>query len=319
MRRRKPSPIWYAGLLVVLLLGAGCQPRSQAKPVHLYRTQQLASDPVRYANRMPLRVAVASMISPKSTFTTYQDLLHFLGEELGRSTQMIQRPTYAAVNELVRTGQVDMAFVCTRAYVEGHDAFGMELLAVPQIQNESVYHAYIIVSTKSDIYSLADLRGHNFAFTDPLSNTGHLVPLYLLFKMGEKPDTFFARTTFTYSHDNSIHSVAEGLLDAAAVDSLVYDQLVKQEPSIAEKTRIIYRSPPYGAPPVVVHPNLNPELKDALQQQLLHLHETREGQQILGRLAIDRFVLPDDRAYDTIRTMIKEVVGGGEPSRSAQR
>jgi phosphonate transport system substrate-binding protein len=298
-------------LLLVLFLSSGCRSAPAAKKVRLHRTEPLSTGAPKYANRMPLRVAVAAIISPRSTFTTYQSLLDYLGNQVGRSAQLIQRPTYAEINDLLRTGGVDMAFVCTRAYVEGHDDFGMELLAVPQIHGQAVYYSYIIVSAKANIYSLEDLRGHSFAFTDPLSNTGHLVPIYLLKNMGESPGTFFERTIFTYSHDNSIRSVAEGVVDAAAVDSLVYDQMVQQDPSLAEKTRIIYRSPPYGAPPVVVHPNMNPELKKSLQQQLLHLHETAEGKKILSQLGIDRFVLPDDSAYDTVRAMIENVSNAG--------
>ncbi len=317
--KRNPA-LWLAvsGLLLLLSLGSGCQSQPKAKRVRLHYTEQLATETVGYSGRLPLRVAVAAIISPQSTYTTYRSLLDYLGKDLGRSSQLVQRSTYAAINELVRVGQVDMAFVCTRAYVEGHDSFGMELLVVPQIHGQAVYHSYLIVSSKADIYSLAELRGHSFAFTDPLSNTGHLVPVYLLGQMGENPETFFDRTIFTYSHDNSIHSVAEGVVDAAAVDSLVYDQLVQQDPSVAEKTRIIYQSPPYGAPPVVVHPNLDQDLKEDLQQKLLHLHEDPEGQQILKKIGIDRFVLPADSAYDTVRVMMEEV-SSDTALRNAQR
>jgi len=299
--------------ILYLLVGVGCQNQPAAKKVRLNYTEQLATGTASNSEPRPLHVAVAAIISPKSTYSTYRSLLDYLGKEMNRPAKLVQRSTYAAINELVRVGQVDMAFVCTRAYVEGHDSFGMELLAVPQIHGQTVYHSYIIVSSQTDFYTLSDLRGHSFAFTDPLSNTGHLVPIYLLNQMGENPETFFDRTTFTYSHDNSIHSVAEGVVDAAAVDSLVYDQLVAQDPSIAEKTRIIYRSPPYGAPPVVVPPDIDPGLKQELQQKLLHLHETPEGRQILQRIGVDRFVLPHDSAYDTVRAMMAEVSGDATP------
>lgn len=312
----------YTRLLLVciffLLVVTGCQNQTAVKKVRLNYTEQLATSAPSDTTARPLRVAVAAIISPQSTYTTYRSLLDYLGKDMSRSSQLVQRSTYAAINELVRVGQVDMAFVCTRAYVEGHDSFGMELLAVPQIHGQPVYYSYIIVSSQTVIGSLSELRGHSFAFTDPLSNTGHLVPIYLLNQMGENPETFFDRTTFTYSHDNSIHSVAEGVVDAAAVDSLVYDQLVVQDPSIAENTRIIYQSPPYGAPPVVVHPDLDPELKEELQQKLLHLHETPEGQQILQRIGVDRFVLTEDSAYDSIRAMMGEVSSDTTP-RNAQR
>ena len=42
--------------------------------------------------------------------------------------------------------------------------------------------------------ALEDLRGKGFAFTNPDSNTGKLVPTNLLASMGATPDRFFSRT-----------------------------------------------------------------------------------------------------------------------------
>ena len=58
-----------------------------------------------------------------------------------------------------------------------------------------------------------------------------------------KPETFFSRTFFTYSHDNAIRAVADGLTDGAAVDSLVYDFAVERDPGLAAKVKVIRRSP----------------------------------------------------------------------------
>lgn len=167
---------------------------------------------------------------------------------------------------MLKTGQADLAFVCTGAYVVGERDFGMELLVVPQ---------YIIAPADSPAKSLSDLRGKVFAFTDPMSNTGHLAALYMLKQMGETPGHFFRKTIFTYSHDKSIKAVAEKLVDGAAVDSLVYRYLLELEPSYKDKVKIIQTSPPYGMPPVVVHPHLNPEIKAQLKEILLNMHKDK--------------------------------------------
>ena len=84
-----------------------------------------------------------------------------------------------------------------------------------------MYHSYFIVNTNSSIQSFDALKGKTFAFTDPHSNTGCLVPTYVLAKRGETPDSFFKEAFFNNSHDNSIKAVAQGLSDGAAVDSLI--------------------------------------------------------------------------------------------------
>jgi len=258
-------------------------------------------------NRLPLRVAIAAILSPQSTRRSYADLVAYLGKKMGRKGQMLQGQTYAEVNELLKTGQADLAFVCTGAYVIGKRDFGMELLVVPQVGGETVYYSYIIVPADSPAKSLADLRGKVFAFTDPMSNSGHFAALYMLKQMGETPGHFFRKTIFTYSHDKSIQAVAEKLVDGAAVDSLVYKYLLELEPAYREKVKIIQTSPPYGMPPVVVHPHLNPEIKAQLREILLDMHKDEEGKAILEKLHIDRFVPADDSAYDSVRQMLEAV------------
>ena len=141
-----------------------------------------------------------------------------------------------------------------------------------------------------------------------LFRSGYLAPSYQLALLDEKPASFFNRYTFTYSHDNSIAAVAARLVDGAAVDSLVYDQLVEKDPGLTSKTRVIARWGPYGIPPVVVNPNLDPDLKKQLQDFFLNMDQSEEGQAILSGLDIDKFVILGHDAYTSLMEM-KERVG----------
>jgi len=253
--------------------------------------------------RPELKVAIAAMISPEITKKYYEDLLRVLGDRMGMRVVFIQRRTYAEVNALVEDRGVDFAFVCSGPYVSGRGKFGMEIVAVPVVGGEKYYHSYIIARTGGPIHSLDDLRGKRFAFTDPDSNTGCLVPRYMLAKMGETPESFFSETYYTHSHDNSIRAVAEGRADGAAVDSLIWEFLNSSEPDIAGLTTVVAQSPPYGIPPIVVHPDTDPALKKKLRETLLRLHEDPEGRVLMTRLRIDRFADPDKGAYDEVRRM----------------
>jgi phosphonate transport system substrate-binding protein len=119
---------------------------------------------------IPLRVAVAAVISPKGTVESYSPFLSYLEEKLNRPIELVQRRTYLEVNDLIEHGEVDIAFVCTSAYIQGHDSFGMELLAAPQVDGKTTYNSYLIVPTSSNAQSMDDLRGKVFAFTLTLSS-----------------------------------------------------------------------------------------------------------------------------------------------------
>ena len=250
-----------------------------------------------------LNVAIAAMISPETTYQYYGDLLRLIGKRTGRRTVFLQRKTYAEVNRLLELKEVDIAFVCSGPYVSGHRAFGMEILAVPVVREQPVYFSYIIAHRDSGIDSFDDLMGKRFAFTDPNSNSGSLVPRYMLARRGETPETAFGETFFTYSHDNSIKAVAEGLADGAAVDSLVWDFMNATDPTYTARTRIVEKSPPYGIPPIVVHPDIDAATKERLRRLFLSLHEDEEAAALMRKLRIERFVEGDDTRYESVREM----------------
>ncbi|MAU11834.1 MAG: phosphonate ABC transporter substrate-binding protein [Anaerolineaceae bacterium] len=300
----------YLWCLFLVLVIAGCNstqaPTSEGVSIDLASLQPL---PVRYNEGVvPLRVSVAAVVSPRGTAESYQLLLNYLSETLDRPVELVQRRTYQETNDLVESGEVDVAFVCTSAYITGHDQFGMELLAGPEVSGESVYYSLLIVPSNSSAETLQDLQNKVFAFTDPISYSGRVYPTYLVQQLGHTPDSFFSRTFFTYSHDEAIYAVADGLADGAAVDSLVYDFALERDVTLAERVRVIHRSPPFGIPPVVVSPNVRPQQQALLQEVLLTMHETQQGREALQALGLERFILIEDSAYDSAR-QITEIVG----------
>jgi len=258
-----------------------------------------------------LRVGVAAILSPQGTAASYGELTAYLAEKLGRPVDLLQRRTYAEFNDMVKKNQVDLAFICTNSYVVGNEQFGMELLVAPEINGESVYYSQLIIPAGSTAQSMTDLRGHVFAFTDPMSFTGRIYPVYMLQQMGEMPETFFRRAFYTYSHDRAIDAVAAGVADGAAVDSLVLDYALQRNPALATRIRIIHHSEAFGIPPVIVPPSLPVRQKAQLRDLLLAMHEDAAGQVVLRDLGIDRFVEIENSAYDGVRAII-HATGIGE-------
>lgn len=293
---------------IAVLLLAGCVATADTPTLRLSDLQPLP--PPLLNEKLPLRVAVAAVISPKGTVESFQPLLDYLSRRLGRPVELVQRRTYAEINELVESGAVDMAFVCTSAYLIGNQEFGMQLLAAPQVDGKTEYYSLLIVPAGSRAASMADLQGSVFAFTDPMSNTGRNFPTDLVQQLGDSPEDFFSRTFFTYSHDDAIRAVADGLADGAAVDSLVYAFSIRREPALGAKTRVIHRSQPFGIPPVVVNPLLHPQLKAELKALLLGMSADPEGQAALQSIGIERFVEVTDATYQSARELQARVAAG---------
>jgi phosphonate transport system substrate-binding protein len=290
-------------LIVLLLLTYGCGRSGDSQVVDFSNTIPVARPGDQPREQDSLRVAVAAMISPKETFVYYRQILDYIGTNLGKNVQLVQRKTYSEINELFGKGEIDLAFVCSGPYATAKEKFGFELLATPQVQGSHFYHSYLIVNKDSPFRRLEDLKGRVFAFTDPDSNTGKLVPTYWLAQMGERPENFFGKTVYTYSHDNSILAVARGLVDGATIDGLIWEYYHHNNPTFTSRTRIIRKSEPYGIPPLVVSRHSPSALKGSIRRLLLSMHQDPEGQQILSALMIDRFIAPQEAWYDSIRQM----------------
>jgi phosphonate transport system substrate-binding protein len=247
-----------------------------------------------------LKVAVGSILSAQETVVYYHQLLEYIANKLGRQIQLVQRKTYGEIIELIGVGQIQLAFICSSPYAGGKEKFGFQALAMPRVRGSHLYQAYLIVNKDSSFQKLDDLRGKNFAFTDPESNTGKLVPTYWLAKTGAKSEEFFGKTIYTYSYDNSIRAVSMSLVDGAAVNGQVREYYNHSDPVFTAKTRIIKRSQPFGNPPVVASAHLSNQLKARIRKLLLKMHLDPEGKKILDELMIDGFIAPKEECYDPI-------------------
>jgi len=207
------------------------------------------------------------------------------------------------MDSLLEKGEVKVAFICSAPYVQNREMFGIELLAAPNVNGKATYHSYIIVHKDSPIKSFAGLKGKTFAFVDPRSNSGKLYPTYVLKTMGSIPENFFKSFTYSYSHNKSVELVAKKIVDGAAVESIVYEYMVKKNSPYVKQTRIIQRSPPFGMPPVVVTRDIDANLKKKIKDAFLNMHRTEKGRVILNAMMIDSFVQMSDKAYDSIREM----------------
>ncbi len=248
----------------------------------------------------PLTMAVSAMTSPRQTLRYYDQIALAISTDLDRPVQLVQRRTYQEVNDLLRTGQVDVAFICSGAYVAAREEFDLDLLAIPQINGRTTYRSYIIAGPGVEGERFDDLKGRSFAFTDPLSNTGYLYPMSRLADSGESAEVFFTETRFTHAHDYSIRAVRLGTVDAAAVESPVFEFMRKSAPEELAGIRVIEISPEYGMPPVVAPASLAIEERVALRRVLLRMHGDSLGRAALSALHIDRFREGDPAAYDGI-------------------
>jgi phosphonate transport system substrate-binding protein len=251
-----------------------------------------------------LKIAIAAITSPRETFNYYDEMFKYIERETGMRVNMIQKKTYEEINQLAKSNHIDIAFVCSGGYVYGSIDSSFQLLAMPLRDGKNKYQSYIITHKNSGIESLDDLQGKKFAFTDPLSTAGKLYPQKKLKEKGIVPCDFFSHTIYTYSHDNSIQLVAKQMVDGASVNSLVFDYLALFTPERVKNIKIIERSEWYAMPPIVVSNHVSENLKSKLEEIFFNIHNHDEAKEFLDKLLVDKYVLPNDSCYESVRNMV---------------
>ncbi len=296
--KSKALPLAVIFLPLFLYLFSCNGPRQE--PVIIDFSQDQQTSEISDSDSIPtLRVAIATVISPRESFIYYKELFDYISERLGLNVEFKQRMTYQEVNQLLAENQVDVAFICSGAYVVGAES--VELLVVPVHNDLPYYQGYVITQQNSGINRFEDFRGKTFTYSDPLCFTGKLFIDGKLKEMGTTSEAFFSQVLYSSSHDISIQMVSRNLVDGASVNGLIYDYLSHFQPEAIQNIRLIEKSNYFGIPPIVNARGLDRSLRSEIQALFLEMHLHEQGRKIMSQLQVDRFIISGDTLYDGIR------------------
>ncbi|SDE33205.1 phosphate/phosphite/phosphonate ABC transporter substrate-binding protein [Sporomusa acidovorans] len=299
---------WFVCLfMLVMAICTGCGSfLSKEKYIDFKKVEAPPDISAVDADSQALRVAISSVLLPQETIMHYRAIANFLGWQVNRPVILIQRKSYAEIALLLLNGGADIAFFSSGEYATYSGFEEIEMLAAQQRLGVPYYQGYIVVAKDSGINDVADLKGKIVAFTDPLSYSGYTFLVQMLRQKNETPETFFGRYMYTYSHDKSFRAVANKVVDAAPVTSIVYERAKQKQPELAEAVKIIAVSPPAGIGPVVAGKSVSQGQREILRKALLTMHENPDMRPALQGLSIDRFVPPQPELYEPIRRMLRE-------------
>lgn len=262
---------------VAAALVAGARWVRAAQPVRIGTTAVILDDQVAFLNRWK----------------------RYLDSALGHEVGFVQRGSYREITDLLLSDRLDFAWVCGYPYVRNRQR--MRLLAVPLYRGRPVYQSYLIVPADDAVtQSYADLAGKVFAYSDPDSNSGWLVPQYEMLRAGLDPLRLFRKTFYTWAHRKVVVAVATGLAQGGAVDGYVWETLELTAPELTRRTRVVRKSDEYGFPPLVARRSIGETTFAAMRAVLLDMRGNADGRRLLKVLNLDGFTVADQALFDGI-------------------
>jgi phosphonate transport system substrate-binding protein len=139
-------------------------------------------------------------------------------EALGVPVKLFAPADYDGVIQGMLGGTIDYAWLGASAFAKIHltDPNAVELKLTKQnVDGSTGYYSVGFARADSGIKTIEDAKGKIFAFADPNSTSGYLVPGAELMAAHGKLEEFFGEVKMSGGHEQSIVGVHNGDFDAA--------------------------------------------------------------------------------------------------------
>lgn len=253
-----------------------------------------------------LNFGVIPVEATQETTARFQPFVDYLQQELGMPVRFTMGADYTAVITAMQFKNLDVAYFSPSAYIEANSRAGAEAFAREDtITSGAGYHSIIVSRADSGIETMADARGKTFAFVDPNSTTGYLLPLnYFRSELSINPEDYFSQVIFSSSHEVSIEGVAGGIYDVAVsndqeIEIAIYDGEITSR----EDLNVLWQSELVPSSPLAYRGDLPESFKTAIREAVLGFKDT----ETLSELRLKGFVPTTDQDYDPIRQLEAQV------------
>ncbi|RAK57490.1 phosphate/phosphite/phosphonate ABC transporter substrate-binding protein [Phenylobacterium deserti] len=259
-----------------------------------------------------LTFSILSAESQQNMGPLWQPLLDDMSKQIGVKVKPYFATNYTSLIEAMRFNQVQVGWFSALPALEAvRRADGEVLGRVVDATGEGSYQSVLIARKGSNI-TLEDVvkcdRRFSFGLGDAKSTTGTLAPMAYLFTPRNIEPAKCFKAVRSASHQANVFSVANGVLDVATNNTVGLVFAAKENPAIAEKVEVIWRSPPIPESSIVARKDLDPAVKEKLRQFFL-TYGTGEGpeaerqRKVLKDLEYGGFKPADDSYLDPIREM----------------
>jgi len=239
----------------------------------------------------------------------YEKLGKLIGDKLGCKVEVFVATSYNAEIEAMRNDKLDIGEFGPLGYVLAHQVAKAEAVAAfgDYDGKPYTYTASIATYPGSGIKTVAEIKGHSFAFSDPASASGHLFPAYGLRQAGLDPDKDI-KPIYAGSHTSAFEALHNHKVDAGELNS---EQIASARGSGHYKTGdlvFLWKSGTIPTDPFSVRGNLPDAFKKKVTDVLQNLDLSSldpADRKIMEVAGITSLVPTDDAAYDGIRDLVK--------------
>ncbi|HVK41724.1 MAG: phosphonate transporter, periplasmic phosphonate-binding protein [Phenylobacterium sp.] len=256
--------------------------------------------------------SILSAESQQSMAPLWQPLLDDMSEYTGVKVRPYFATNYTSLIEAMRFNQVQVGWFSALPALEAtRRAEGQVLGRVIDSGGIASYESVLIVRKGSGITLdkvLTCDKSLSFGLGDAKSTSGTLAPMAYLFTPRDIEPAKCFKAVRSASHQANVFSVANGVLDVATNNTVGLVFAGRQNPEVAAKIEVIWRSPPLPESSIVARKDLDPAIREKIRQFFLtygvgDTPRAAEQREVLKGLAYGGFRPADDSYLDPVREM----------------
>jgi len=231
-------------------------------------------------------------------------MLDYLSARIGVPIVLVSAKTYEEAIDYLASGRADFATMSPVPYIKAQTKTPGVHMLVTELSWSADHHArrdsyagmLVTLKSRSDINTLADLKGKSLAFVSRDSSSGFVFPTAVLARSGIDYSTFFLKYDFLGSHPRVTDAVAAGSVDAGATWDFNMEQAIAKHGDIFKVVSQV-AIPNLG---IAVHPNLPVEVQQKIKEALLAIDPA-----LLEGLPTAGYVERPESFYDIVRTVVE--------------
>jgi phosphonate transport system substrate-binding protein len=256
--------------------------------------------------------SILSAENQQSMAPLWDPLLEDMSAQVGVKVKPYFATNYTSLIEAMRFNQVQVGWFSALPALEATRRADGEVLGRVVDSGGADSYVSVLIVRKDSGLTLDDVlkcdRRLSFGIGDAKSTSGTLAPMTYLFTPRNIEPARCFKAVRSASHQANVFSVANGLVDVATNNSVGLFFAARENPAIAEKVEVIWRSPPIPESSIVARKDLDPAIKEKLRQFFL-TYGTGTGpvadrqREVLKGLTYGGFRPADDSYLDPIREM----------------
>ncbi len=254
------------------------------------------------AGPSPIELILPPVENVRVTYEKFLPLRDYLEKVTSRKIILKIAHNYQEAIAEIGSGPAHLAYLDPAAYCEARHQHRIVPIVKTIWRGSSTYRSVIVTRKDSGINKIIEAKGRRFALGNMSSSSSYLVPAVMFKEVGIGLNDFslvdyleqedrIALSVLARHHD--IGGLSERVAQKYLSDGL---QIINVSEAIPQYTLCASTSVPAG-------------LRDTIRRSLLALDKTRAPALITAMHDIDGFAPAEDRDFDVVRVMIKNLTG----------